>query len=174
VCAGEDAELMETLLQLAQFRMVRRDYTMARELAQRVLGLAEPAKATAMVAGAYYLLGIIPSFLGELQAAREHLEVAVAQFGPGPSRNFREAQYAAFATTALTTTLLFLGYPAAALRKSRDFLDAIRRLSDPVSLTSALLREAILHVYLRDSRTGLERAEELLVTPPSTACALMP
>jgi adenylate cyclase len=109
------------------------------------------------------VLGAIASFLGEPEAAREHLELAVATFGPGPFRNFGEAQYAQAATTQLTTTLLQLGYPAAALRKSREFLDAMRRLSDPASLAPALLREALLDVSLRDSRTALERAEELLL-----------
>ncbi len=37
-------------------------YGVARELAQRVLDRAEPAKAMPMVAGAHYILGIIPSF----------------------------------------------------------------------------------------------------------------
>ncbi len=87
---GEDAKQMEALLQLAFFRFFRREYGVARELAQRVLGLAEPAKATAMVAGAHYVLGTIAYSLGELEAAREHLELAVALFGPGPFRNFGE------------------------------------------------------------------------------------
>jgi tetratricopeptide (TPR) repeat protein len=160
---GEDAKQMEVLLQLGLFRFFRRDHGVARELAQRLLGLAEPAQATAMVAGAHYLLGIIPSFLGEIETAREHLELAVALFGPGPFRNFGEAQYVQAATATLTTTLLLLGYPAAALRKSREFLDAMRRLYDPASLARALLREAINHVFLRDRRTALERAEELLL-----------
>ena len=41
---GEDAKQMEALLQLAHFRFFRREYGVARELAQRVLGLAEPAQ----------------------------------------------------------------------------------------------------------------------------------
>jgi tetratricopeptide (TPR) repeat protein len=158
---------MEALLQLARFRFVRREYGVARELAQRVLGLAESAKATAMVAGAHFLLGMISSYLGQLEEAREHLEVAVALFGPGPLRNFGGTQYAQFATgiatVTLTTTLLLLGYPAAALRKGREFLDSMRRLSDPASIASALLREALNHALLRDGRTALERAEELLL-----------
>jgi class 3 adenylate cyclase/tetratricopeptide (TPR) repeat protein len=159
---GEDAELMEVLLQLAQFRSVRREYCEARELAQRVHDLAEPAKATAMVAGAHFLLGFIPFFLGQLEAAREHLELAIALFGPGPFRDFGEAYYAALATGTLPITLLLLGYPAAALRKSREFLDAMRRLSDPASLATTLLWEVPNHLILRDSRTALERAEEAL------------
>jgi class 3 adenylate cyclase/tetratricopeptide (TPR) repeat protein len=160
---GEDADRMEVLLQLAHFRFVRREYGVARELAQRVFALAEPAKAPAMVARAHFLLGNIPFYVGQLEAAREHLELAVALFGGAPFHNFVEAQYAGFATGALTTTLLFLGYPAAALNKSREFLDAMRRLSDPVPLAGALLRETINHTLLRDSRTALERAEELLL-----------
>src|SRR5207245_1445319 len=39
---GEDAKQMEVLTQLALFRFVRREYAVARELAQRVLGVAEP------------------------------------------------------------------------------------------------------------------------------------
>jgi tetratricopeptide (TPR) repeat protein len=151
------------LMQLAQFRFLRRDYGAARERAQRVLVLAEPAQATAMVARAHYLLGIIASFLGQLEAAREHLELAVALFGHGPFRNFGEAQYAQFATATITTTLLFLGYPAAALSKTREYLGAMRRLPDPASLAFALTREAINHVFLRNSRTVLERAEEVLL-----------
>jgi tetratricopeptide (TPR) repeat protein len=80
---GEDAEQMEVLLQLVHFRFLRREYGVASELARRVLGLAEPAKATAMVAVAHYLLGSIASFLGQLEAAREHLELAVALLSHG-------------------------------------------------------------------------------------------
>ena len=93
------------------------------------------------------MLGTIASFLGELEAAREHLELAVALFGPGPFRNFGEAQYAQAATAVLTTTLLLLGYPAAALRKSREFLDAMRRLSDPASLASGLVAGGYAIMY---------------------------
>jgi len=158
-----DVERVDALLQLAGLRYFRREYGVARELAQRVLGLAEPAKATAMIAGAHNLLGGITYFLGQLEAAREHVELAVALFGPGPFRNFGEAQYAQSATTVLSTTLLLLGYPVAALRKTRESLDTMRRLSDPAFVVGALFREAINHVFLCDSRTALERAEELLL-----------
>jgi class 3 adenylate cyclase/tetratricopeptide (TPR) repeat protein len=156
-----DPEQMESLLELARFRNFRREHGVARELAQQVLDLAEPAKATAMVAGAHYVLGTILSYIGELEIAREHLELAVALFGPGPFRNFAEARNAQHATGLLITTLLLLGYPAAAFRKSRDYLDAVRRLY-PASLAGTLVRDAINHGLLRDVRRVLERAEELL------------
>ena len=169
---GEDPEQMDALLQLAFFRIVRRQFDEARELAQQVLDRAQPAKATAMVAGAHWLLGAIAYYLGQLEEAREHLELAVALFAPGPFRNFGEAQYARLAPAILTTTLLWLGYPTAALRKSREYLDAMRRLFDPASLADALLRETINYVFILDRRTVLERAEEVLTIATEHALAL--
>jgi adenylate cyclase len=160
---GEQAAQMDALLRLALYSFFQREYGMARELAQRVMALAEPAKATAMVTGAHGVLGIIASFLGELDTAREHLELAVAPSGTGPFSEFGEALYAHAATATLTTTLLMLGYPAAARKKSREYLDAVRRLADPAWLARALLREVVNHVFLRDRRIALERAEELLL-----------
>jgi class 3 adenylate cyclase/tetratricopeptide (TPR) repeat protein len=160
---GEDAEQMEAMLLLAESCFFRRDYSKARELGQHLLELAEAVKATAMVAGAHYVLGTTATWLGELEAAREHLEIAIALFGPGPFRNFGEAQYARFATGALTTTLLQLGYPTAALRKSRESLDAMGRPSVPAAFGSGLLQEAVLHAFVRESSTTPERAEELLL-----------
>jgi tetratricopeptide (TPR) repeat protein len=118
---GDDAQQMEAVLQLALVRFGRREYAVARELAQRVLGLAEPAKATAMVAGAHCLLGTTASWLGELDAAREHLELAVALFGPGPFRNFGEAQYALSATVTLPTTCCFSAIPRLRSAKAASF-----------------------------------------------------
>src|SRR5262249_37213915 len=54
---GEEANQMEALLELARLRYVRREYNVARELAMRVLALGGSARATAMVAGAHYVLG---------------------------------------------------------------------------------------------------------------------
>jgi tetratricopeptide (TPR) repeat protein len=158
---GENARHIEALLQLAHFRLVRREYHMARELAERVIGLAEPATAPAMLVGAHFLLGAIAFYFGRLLAAREHHENAIALLGPEPFHNFGETQYAQLASGALPLTLLFLGYPASALEKGGEFLTAMRRLSDPAALAGALMREVVNRVFLHDSRTALERAEEL-------------
>jgi hypothetical protein len=71
-------------------------------------------------------------------------------------------QYSQAAAAALTTVLCMLGYPAAALRKSGELLAAVRRLSDPASLARVLNRDAVLHTELGNSRSALERAEELI------------
>jgi predicted ATPase len=56
---GENAKLMEALVALAHLGFNRRDYGLARKLAERVLAMAEQAKAPTMLAGAHYVLGAV-------------------------------------------------------------------------------------------------------------------
>jgi tetratricopeptide (TPR) repeat protein len=167
---GEDAKQMEALLQLAHFRMVRREYGVGRELAQRLLGLAELAQAPAMAVGAHFLLGAIAYYLGQIEASREHLELAVALLGRGPFRNFGEARYAAFAAAFRTTTLLVLGYPAAALRKSREFLDAMRRLSDPAFLAGPCCGRLSIMYFFETAGPPWSEPKNSLRSPLSREC----
>jgi tetratricopeptide (TPR) repeat protein len=156
---GDTSRLMETMLALGYFRQSRHEYGLARELAQKVLALADAGKAQATVVGAHSVLGINLLYLGEPQAAREHFEVAVASLSAGPLQGFAQATYVRAAATALPSTLLVLGFPDTALKVNREFAG---RLSDPVWMASNLLCDAILHCMLRDSRSVQERAEELL------------
>ena len=69
----------------------RRDFGLARELAERVLAMAEQAKGSAVLAGAHCVLGAVQAVSGQFPSAREHLERAVELFGAGPSRNYLAA-----------------------------------------------------------------------------------
>ncbi len=62
----------------------------------------------------------------------------------------------------MPTILLLLGYPAASLTKGLKSLDWARLQPDPISLTRTLTNEAIRQVLLRDGRTAIERAQEVL------------
>jgi tetratricopeptide (TPR) repeat protein len=159
---GERERLMEALMHLGLVRQLRQDFGAAQELAHRVLALAQPGIAEPAVAGAHLVLGITFFHLGELQASRKHLELAGAPLNAESVRDFAAGQYAESATASLTTTLLLLGYPAAAERMSREFVAAMRRLSNPVSIQRSLLRGTAVHRLLRDSRTALKQAEEAL------------
>jgi tetratricopeptide (TPR) repeat protein len=151
---GDYARLMEALLALAFFRMARREVSAARELARRALAMAESAKAMPILEAAHFRLGVISLLSGQLEAAREHLERAgSSRVGP-----FRTS-----AASFLPLVLCLLGYPAQALTKSHESLVDARRLSDPLVIANALFHEAGLHSLLRDSRTAMERAEELLL-----------
>jgi len=56
---GENGKLMEALLALAQTRVHRRDYGLARELAERALAMAQQAKTSATLAEAHCALAIV-------------------------------------------------------------------------------------------------------------------
>jgi tetratricopeptide (TPR) repeat protein len=149
---GDSACLMEALVALGVLRLVRREYGSAQELAQRALALAEPATAQATVVGAHYVLGSTLSYLGQFAAARGHLELAVMPLSA-------EALYAPAAAVRLIPTLVLLGFPEAALTKSHEFLEAMRRISDPASMVRSLLSDSLLHCLLRASHTAVERAQ---------------
>jgi tetratricopeptide (TPR) repeat protein len=159
---GDDAKLMEALLALAHFRFNRRDFELARELAERVLAMAQEAKAPAMLAGAHVVLAFVRSSTGQFSAAREHFERAVELFGAGPSRNHGVYMLAQEAPNMLVAMLVILGYPSTGLSRTHDLLAAARRCSDPNSIARTLFSEGLQHVLLRDTRMVAERADEML------------
>jgi tetratricopeptide (TPR) repeat protein len=161
---GDNARLMEALLALAQFRFNRRDFGVARELAERVLTMAQQAKAPAMLAGANVALGIVRYNTGQFPAAREHLERAVEFFGAGASRNYGVYLLGAaqVAPNLLVSVLVILGYPLTALGRAHELLAAARQSSDTDFIANALMGDFMHHVLLRDTRMLAERADEML------------
>ena len=159
---GDNAKLMEALLALAHLRFVRNEPGLARELAEDVIALAEQAKAPATLASAHSALGLALAGDRHYEPAREHFERAIELFGPGPFRNFGEAYFAQLAAGMLALALLALGYPSTALAKERESLAAARQRADPFSIFATLFIGAMNHLQLRDSRTAVEHAEEML------------
>jgi tetratricopeptide (TPR) repeat protein len=164
---GDDGTLMQTLLALAHHRFNQGEFGPARELAERVLVMAERivmaerAEAPAIAAGAHAVIGFVRSSIGQFQEAREHLERAFELFGAGPHRDYG-ALFARLGPAFLTGVLAVLGYPSMALRKVHELLSAARRSSDASSIATALMSDLMRHVELRDSRMVAELADELL------------
>jgi tetratricopeptide (TPR) repeat protein len=159
---GDDGKLMEVELALALFRFNQRDFTAAQAMAERVAVLAQQVEAPAMLAGADSVLGAVKATCGQIVAARPHLEGAVEFFGPGPFHSFAELLYGQIAAGIRLMTLIMLGYPTTALEASAELLATARQLSDSVSIGYALLRNATMHAWLRNSQAASERADELL------------
>jgi class 3 adenylate cyclase/tetratricopeptide (TPR) repeat protein len=161
---GDNARLMEALLALAHLRFNQRDFEVARELAERVLAISEQAKAPVILAGAHSVLGLVRFATGHFAATREHFERAVELFATTAPRG-HGALFAQIARNVLLAVLIFLGYPVTALGRTREYLTAARRSTDPFFLAFALLGDGMNHVWLRDGRmVGVvaERAEEVL------------
>jgi class 3 adenylate cyclase/tetratricopeptide (TPR) repeat protein len=157
---GDNAKLMEALLALAGVRLNKRDWQLARELAESVLAMAEQAKASAMLAGAHFTLATGLFITGQLLAAREHLERAVELFSAGPP-DYYGTYFAQNAPNILVTVMLFLGYPSMALSKEDELLRVARRDADPNSLANNLFSYCMRHLILRDTSMVAERADEL-------------
>jgi tetratricopeptide (TPR) repeat protein len=152
---------MEALLALAQFRLIRREFEVARELAERVLAMAQQAKAPTMLAGAHYILGLVQFLRGQFPPARDNLRRAVDLFGAGSYRSC-DAFFAQTAPQVVCAVLAVLGYPSAALRKADELLTVARRSSDPSSIANALFVYFMERLQLRDTRMVAERADEML------------
>jgi predicted ATPase len=141
---GDDAKLMEALLTLAENRFSRSDFEQAGELAERVLAIAEQAKAGAMLAGAHFVLGCVRFATRQFPAAREHVERAVELFGAGPFRDYL-ALFAQAAPNLLVTILIILGYPSTGLAgtKSCWLLHAEAPIPFPLPLLWYMIAGAI-------------------------------
>jgi class 3 adenylate cyclase/predicted ATPase len=158
---GDNARLMEVLLALAHLHNGRQNFELARELAAKVLIMAERAKASEMPAIANSMLGIASFGTGRFSEAREHFERATELFSVSRSRN-RGAYLAQNTPNILAAALLILGYPSVALRRFDELLAAARRSSDPNATAVALYTSGLHHLLLRDPRMVAERADELL------------
>lgn len=100
-----------------------------------------------------YLLGVTAFWAGELTAAREHLERAVATYR---DENLREhlLRYAqdppVICLTRLALTQWFLGDEAAAIRARDQGLARAEEIAHPYSLTTALLFASLLALDMGD------------------------
>jgi tetratricopeptide (TPR) repeat protein len=159
---GDSAKLMEILLALAFFCLWRGEDDRGRELGQKVVAMAEQSQAPAMLARAHSQLGVLLVTSAQLEEGREHLERALNVFESGPSRTQVQLYEMANAQAFLSVALLYLGYPAAAIRKERELKDAALCVSDPVLMARSLLNDALLYIELRDDRAAARAAEELL------------
>jgi tetratricopeptide (TPR) repeat protein len=158
---GDNARLMEVLLAMAHLRHNQADLQPARELAERVITMAQEGKASTTLAGAHFILGAALFFTGQFPTARKHFERAAELFGAGPYRGYA-AFFAQTAAGMLVDVLTILGYPSTALSRAQDLLAAARRSSDPNSIVQGLSADLMRQVFLRDTRMTAEHTDELL------------
>jgi tetratricopeptide (TPR) repeat protein len=158
---GDEHMLAEALTALSNF-MLNHGTPAAIEVAEQALALAERGDDAALLAGAHYQLGIVLFFFGEYLASRDHCERAFELFGPGPYRNFWEAENARWSATWPVLISILLGYPDAARKRSDDLLAAARRSADPVDIAHALFTDVWVNLLLGDAPKVQQRAEEEL------------
>jgi predicted ATPase len=133
----------------------------ARGLGEQLLEMAQWEGDAALLVGANHALGQSLYYLGELTAARSHVEQGMALYQPrthhfptwpGGHPGEQCFLYGAW-------ILWLLGYPDQALQKSQEALTLIQELSHPFSLASALDFTALLHQFCREPRKARELSE---------------
>ncbi len=148
---GESQQLLPVIGGLWRFYNVRARLRPARELAEQLLSLAQSQHDPVLLMQAHSTYGQLMFSLGELPAARTHLEQGLALYQRQP---YRSGLYAlnpgVFCLSYAALTLWLLGYPDQALQRG---LEAVRLSRDPLhpySLVWALYWTVILYQLRRE------------------------
>ena len=157
---GDHARLMAALVALSHQRWSSREFDLARELAERVIAMAQQVEPPAMLGGAHHTLGLVRFDAGQFPEAREHFLRAVELFATGPSDNYI-AYIAQNSPNIALLISIILGYPSTVLTRADELLAAARRSSNPSAIAVQLFSYGMHHLLLRDSRMVAERADEL-------------
>ena len=160
---GETPQLFPVLFGLWRFYLLRANFQTAREVGEQLLLLAQREDDPAWLLEAHFALGGTLFWLGELIAARDHLEQVIALYEPERYRShvFLYGQDPMIVCLAYAAwTWWTLGYPDTALERCRKALAMTQALEHPFSLAYALYGAAMLHQLRGERVLARERAEE--------------
>jgi tetratricopeptide (TPR) repeat protein len=104
-------------------------------------------------------------FQGKFASSLAHCERAIALYDPALDHRLARVVGTDQAVVALAfaaQNLWYLGWPDAALTRTREAVVLARRLDHPFSLAMALFFEAVVHLFRRDVATQRERAAEVI------------
>ena len=156
---GDTPQLFVALMGLWQFYLVRAQHHTARELGERLLGLARSVGDPALLVQAHRAFGESFQNLGELALAEEHLAQGSALYDSQQHRSHTLTEPGAFCLIFASWVLWPLGYPERALRKSEAALTLARELSYPHTLAAVLFFGALLHKFRGERLLAMEKAE---------------
>jgi predicted ATPase/class 3 adenylate cyclase len=163
---GDTPHHFPVLVGLWRFAWVQGEFLQAHELGIQLLDLAERARDAALRLEAQRALGMTLYFLGDLMAARFHLEQGMKLYDPQQHRAHaalygRDPGVDCYAYAALTLGLL--GYPDQALAHMHTALSLAEQLAYPLSQGWALAFTAWLHQFHRAERLTQEWSEAAIV-----------
>jgi DNA-binding SARP family transcriptional activator len=145
------------------FHIVRGELEKSRELGQQFIALATEEAPPSVSIAAHFVSGCSLFHLGELENARTHIEQALAS-DPAPTHPaillFGGPDLQVFCRSYLSHVLWFQGYPDQALAKSREAMETAE--GHPFSMALSLDYAAMMHLYGRESKLVLLRADEAI------------
>lgn len=162
LCQLVGAQPYPVLFGLWRFYLLRAEYKTARDMGELLCTKAHCAEDKTLLVGAHRALGATLFYLGEVNAARKHLDQGVALYDPQQHSSyllFGVVDPGVACLSYAAWTMWWLGYPDQALEKCNEALTLGRKLSHPFSLAFALSFAAWLHQFRRQWQTVQNQAE---------------
>ena len=134
----------------------------AREVAERLLDLAQRSNDPLHLIEAHRAVGVVLFWLGDLTAARSHLEQGAALYDHQlhASHDRHSGPDVGVSCLSMVSTLMWmLGYPDRAMAQSEQAITLAQKLNHPFSVVFALVNAARLDHFRREWRTLQTRAE---------------
>jgi predicted ATPase/class 3 adenylate cyclase len=160
---GETRQFFSVLLGLRTSHAVRGEHIVARELGEQLLDLAQKEQDPVLLLEAHRALGSTLFHLGELDAARVHLDQGLALYNAQHHHSFvffyAGIEPGVFGLGYTALVLWYLGYPEQALQKSKAARTLAQELSYPFSLAAARIFVAMLHQFRQERGLTQEWAE---------------
>jgi predicted ATPase len=161
----DPAELFPVLWNLAFFRMIRGDLSVVRQEIATLSDRAEAAGDPAYMMAVSHLAGVTAEFTGDVVESNRLLERARALHDPAK----HEAYTAMFgidpgmvARAMSSRPLWTLGYPDAALERSRETIALGRSQRQPVTLVFALVVAQGIHLYRGEYAAAIDIGDEVI------------
>jgi class 3 adenylate cyclase/DNA-binding winged helix-turn-helix (wHTH) protein/tetratricopeptide (TPR) repeat protein len=162
---GDSPQRFSALMGLWRFYFSRARLRTARDLSEQCFTVAQRMQDPVLLHEAHVALGSTLFHLGELTAARSHLEQGMALYDPQRCRALafsRGLDTGVVCLSRMAWTLWMLGYPDQALTRTQQALTLARESSHAYSLGFALHFAALLHIARREPRRVQEQAEAVI------------
>ncbi len=145
------------------FHVVRGQLETSRELGRQLLQLAHGDNRAVSAMAGHFVLGNVCFHQAHYEESKAHMEQALANHAncsPAELALFAIPEIGVFCRSYLPHVLWQLGYPDLASKQSAGTVSAAAAGSHPFGLAIALSYAAMLQVFLGDSKSALERADE--------------
>jgi predicted ATPase len=162
---GQPPQLYPVLYGQYAFHLVRAELDRSITIAQELLLAAQDQHETAPLVIGHRSVGIASHHRGELAAAREHLELALARYDASQHRALAFLYvFDPFVASAsyLSCGLFALGHPEQAQARAAAALARARELAHPSSMCFALIFACFLAQFTGNRQAFEEQADELL------------
>ena len=162
---GETSQRFSVLMGLWRLYFSQARLQRARELAEQCFTLAQHLQDPVALQEAHLALGSTCVHLGELRAARAHLEYGIALYEPHrglPLAFSRGTDPGVVCLSRAAWVLWMLGYAEQALTRSHEALALAQRSAHTSSIVFALFQAAVLRQCRREVPQVREQAEDII------------